>query len=265
MAPVKRKIAAYIKHNSQHLLLILLSVGTALSAEADERRTEVEVSQRYEHLDSGFSAWQAQRLDAQTRGPDGITWYGAALREQRYGGWDEGVELGAAIPLMQHWVLQPEVGTTFGADFLPRWYADLRAQRLFPKGWVSSVSLRRTTYENSQVDRLALGGERYWGMWRGAYTLNVSDVENAGTPVGHAVALDRYYNDRSFIGLRATSGREEEVLPDSNVINTSVTGVGLRGRHWLDTDWAIAWDLGWVSQGDRYNRYGAQVGIRRAF
>lgn len=264
MGSVKRKVVTCVHHNSHYLLLFLLCLGVGLPAKADERRTEVEVSQRYEHLDSGFSAWQTQRLDAQTRGADGVTWYGAALREQRYSGWDEGVELGAAIPLTPQWVLQPEVGTAFGADFLPRWYADLRAQRLLPNGWVSSASLRRTAYDNSQVDRLALGVERYWGMWRGAYTLNISDVENAGTPIGHAVALDRYYNERSFAGLRANSGREEEVLPNSSVVDTSVTGIGLRGRHWLDADWAIAWDLGWVSQGDLYNRYGVQIGIRRA-
>lgn len=247
------------------VLFVALGVATAPFAEADERRTELEVSQRYEHLDNGFSAWQAQRLDAQTRTLDGITWYGAALRERRYGSWDQGVEAGAAIPIGAYWIVQPEVAKSFDGDFLPRWYADLRLQRVLTNGWVANTSLRRTQYNDSQVDRLALGGERYWGNWRGAYTLNISDVDGAGTPIGHAVALDRYYNDTSFIGLRGNLGREEEALPNGNVFTSSVSGVGVRGRHWLDDDWAVSWDVGWLSQGNIYDRYGVQIGIRRAF
>lgn len=255
----------FMRVGKRHALFLTLALAMAPFAVADERRTELEISQRYEYLDSGFSAWQAQRLDVQTRTEEGVTWYGAALRERRYGGWDEGVEAGAAIPIGDYWVVQPEAALSFDADFLPSWYADLRVQRVLPEGWVANASLRRTQYEDSQVDRLALGTERYWGNWRGAYTLNISDVDGAGTPIGHAVALDRYYNDTSFIGIRGNVGREEETLPNGNVFTTSVSGLGLRGRHWLDGDWAVAWDLGWLSQGDIYNRYGVQVGIRRAF
>lgn len=249
--------------------MAVMAVGIVLAtmpfAEASERRTELEISQRYEHLDNGFSAWQAQRLDAQTRTVQGATWYGAVLRERRYGRWEEGVEAGAALPIGEHWVIQPEVAKSFDGDFLPSWYADLRIQRALTAGWVANASVRRTQYTDSQVDRLALGGERYWGSWRGAYTLNVSDVAGAGTPVGHAVALDYYYSDRSFVGLRGNLGREEEALPEGSVFTSSVSGAGLRGRHWLDEDWAVSWDVGWLSQGEIYNRYGIQVGIRRAF
>ncbi len=250
-----------------HAWLMVMGVVVAAMpfVEASERRTELEISQRYEHLDNGFSAWQSQRLDAQTRTTGGATWYGAALRERRYGGWEEGVEAGVAIPVGAHWVVQPEAGKSFDGDFLPNWYADVRVQRALSDGWIANTSVRRTQYTDSQVDRLALGAERYWGNWRGAYTLNVSDVDGAGTPVGHAVALDHYYSDRSFIGLRGNLGREEEALPDGNVFTSSVSGIGLRGRHWLDEDWAVSWDVGWLSQGDIYNRYGAQLGIRRAF
>ncbi|MCO7247616.1 YaiO family outer membrane beta-barrel protein [Halomonas sp. Mc5H-6] len=249
----------------QQVALMGLTLLVAPYLVADEGRTELEVSQRYEHLDNGFAGWQAQRLDAQRRTVSGITWYGAVLRERRYGNWDEGVEAGVAIPVGESWVIQPEAGKTFDDSFLPKGYVDLRVQRLLPEGWIGSASLRRTEYDNSQVDRLALGGERYWGNWRGAYTLNISDVEGAGSPIGHMLALDRYYNDTSFVGIRANTGREEEGLPDGRVFTASVSGFGLRGRHWLDADWALSWDLGWVSQGDIYNRYGAQIGIRRAF
>ncbi|MBB3331094.1 YaiO family outer membrane protein [Halomonas campaniensis] len=246
-------------------LLMGLGLVVAQPAAAEPRRLEVELSQRFDQLDSGFSNWQGQRLELQSTRPDAPTWYGAATRDRRYGERDEGVELGAALPLDADWVLQPEAGRTFGADFLPRWYADLRLQRRLPHGLVGALSLRRTEYEASRVDRLALGMERYWGPWRAGYTLNVSDVSSAGTPVGHALALDHYYGERSVIGLRASLGREEEGLPGGEVVTSEVTAVALRGRHWWRPDWALSWEVGTLSQGDLYDRHGVQLGIRHAF
>ena len=247
------------------LVLTALLVAAGGDVMAEERRLEGEISYRYDSLDSGFSDWQAQRLDLQSSRPGETTWYAAALRERRFDTWDEGLELGAAVPLDDNWVLQPEAGRAFGADFLPEWYADLRLQRRLPQGFVGSASVRRTQYDASRVDRLALGVERYWGNWRGAYTLNVSDVQGAGNPVGHAVALDRYYQERSVIGVRASTGREEEGLPGGRVVTSDVTAFVVRGRHWLDADWALSWELGTLSQGDLYDRHGIQLGVRRAF
>ncbi|WP_299310577.1 YaiO family outer membrane beta-barrel protein [uncultured Halomonas sp.] len=246
-------------------LLLALSLPLVQQAGAEPRRIELEASHRIDRLDSGFSNWQAQRLEFQSTRPGATTWYGAATRDRRYGESDEGLELGAAFPLAADWVLQPEVGRTFDTDFLPRWYADLRLQRGLPRGFVGSLSVRRTDYEASRVDRLALGMERYWGPWRGAYTLNVSDVSGAGTPVGHALALDHYYGERSVIGLRASLGREEEGLPGGEVITSDVTALALRGRHWWHPDWALSWEVGALSQGDLYDRFGVQLGIRHAF
>ena len=249
------------------LRLGILALVAVMGSEAvaEERRLEGEIYYRYDSLDSGFADWQAHRLDLQSSRRGEPTWYGAALRERRFGSWDEGLELGAAVPLGDDWVLQPEMGRTFGADFLPEWYADLRLQRRLPQGYVGSASLRRTQYDASRVDRLALGAERYWGNWRAAYTLNVSDVQGAGNPVGHAVALDHYYRERSLIGLRASTGREEEGLPGGQVVTSDVTAFAVRGRHWLDADWALSWELGTLSQGDLYDRHGIQLGVRRAF
>ncbi|MBD3895129.1 YaiO family outer membrane beta-barrel protein [Halomonas sp. ML-15] len=248
---------------SSGLAVLLAVIGGDLMAE--ERRLEGEISYRYESLDSGFDDWQTQRLDLQSSRPGETTWYGAALRERRFGIWDEGLELGAAVPLDGNWVLQPEVGRTFDADFLPEWYADLRLQRRLSQGFVGSASVRRTQYDASRVDRLALGAERYWGNWRAAYTLNVSEVQGAGNPVGHAVALDHYYHERSVIGVRASAGQEEEGVPGGEVVTSDVTSFTVRGRHWLDTNWALSWELGTLSQGDLYDRHGIQLGVRRAF
>ena len=229
-----------------------------------DRRHQLEFSVRHDWLDNDSSDWRRQRLDYFASQRDGVAWYGALLREQRFEEWDEGFEAGAVVALDPLWNLQSEIGYQFSPFFSPRWYADLRLQRSLPQGFLAAASVRRTDYATSQVDRLALSAERYWNNWRGGYTLNISDVSNAGTPIGHSASLDYYYSGLSYFGLRVTLG-EEEAVEGSQLFTSSVRAVGLQGRHWVSARWALSWEFGTVKQGDYYTRRGAQIGIRHAF
>ena len=229
-----------------------------------QRRHELELSARQDWLDSGFDNWRRQRLDYASTQPEGLGWYGALLREQRFGEWDQGVEAGGVIALDDYWTLQPEVGYQPSPYFLPEWHADLRLQRRLPAGFLAAASVRRTEYETTRVDRLALGAERYWGSWRAGYTLNITDVANAGTPIGHDLALDYYYDGLSHAGVRLTTG-EEEAVEEQRLITSDVRAISLQGRHWLDSRWAVTWELGQHRQGDYYQRRWLQLGLRHAF
>ncbi|WP_434457450.1 YaiO family outer membrane beta-barrel protein [Stutzerimonas urumqiensis] len=229
-----------------------------------ERRHELELSYRTDDLDSGFDDWQTQRLDYVSTRAEGLGWYGALLREQRFGDWDPGLELGAVIALDENWTLQPEVGYQHDPFFLPKWHADLRLQRRLPAGFLGAASVRRTEYETSRVDRLALSVERYWNDWRAGYTLNITDVSNAGTPIGHDLSLDYYYDGLSYLGLRGTFG-EEEAVEGQRLLTSDVRAVSLQGRHWFDTRWALTWEIGRHEQGDLYTRDWVQLGLRHAF
>ncbi|MCQ4297767.1 YaiO family outer membrane beta-barrel protein [Pseudomonas stutzeri] len=247
-----------------------LTVPTTASAPvpvtdaATKRRHELEISARQDWLDNGFDNWRSQRLDYTSTQPERIGWYGALLREQRFGEWDEGVEAGTVISLDENWTLQSELGYQPSPYFLPEWHADLRLQRRLPDGYLGAASIRRTEYETTRVDRLALSAERYWGAWRAGYTLNVTDVANAGTPVGHDLALDYYYQGLSYAGLRLTVG-EEEAVEEQQLITSDVRAVSLQGRHWLDSRWALSWEIGHHQQGSYYDRQWLQIGLRHAF
>lgn len=229
-----------------------------------QRRHELELSARQDWLDSGFDNWRSQRLDYASTQPEGLGWYGALLREQRFGEWDQGVEAGAVIALDDNWTFQPEIGYQPSPYFLPEWHADLRLQRRLPAGFLGAVSIRRTEYETTRVDRLALSAERYWNSWRAGYTLNITDVANAGTPIGHDVALDYYYAGLSYAGLRLTVG-EEEAVEEQRLITSDVRALSLQGRHWLNSRWALTWEAGHHRQGDYYTRRWLQLGLRHAF
>ena len=229
-----------------------------------QRRYELELSARQDWLDSGFDNWRSQRLDYASTQPEGLGWYGALVNEQRFGERDQGVEAGAVVALDDNWTLQPEVGYQPSPYFLPEWHADVRLQRRLPAGFLGAVSVRRTEYETTRVDRLALSGERYWNSWRAGYTLNVTDVANAGTPIGHDLALDYYYAGLSYAGLRLTVG-EEEAVEEQQLITSDVRAISLQGRHWLDSRWALSWEVGQHRQGDYYTRRWLQLGLRHAF
>lgn len=251
----------------QQALAALLVPATDSAAPARppaQRRHELELSARQDWLDRGLDNWRNQRLDYVSTQPQGPGWYGALLREQRFGEWDEGAELGAVIPLDNKWALQTEAGYQPSPYFLPQWHADLRLQRRLPDGYLGALSLRRTEYEATRVDRLALSAERYWGNWRAGYTLNLTDVANAGTPVGHDFALDHYYDGLSHAGVRLTLG-EEEAVEEQQVITSDVHAISLQGRHWLSARWAVSWAAGYHRQGDYYDRHWLRLGLRHAF
>ncbi|MCQ4317647.1 YaiO family outer membrane beta-barrel protein [Stutzerimonas zhaodongensis] len=241
-----------------------VSATAPLAAAPAQRRHELELSARQDWLDNGFDNWRSQRLDYSSTQPEGLGWYGALLREQRFGEWDNGVEAGAVIALDDNWTLQPEVGYQPSPYFLPEWHADLRLQRRLPAGFLGAASVRRTQYETTRVDRLALSAERYWDSWRAGYTLNVTDVANAGTPIGHDLALDYYYQGLSYAGVRVTVG-EEEAVEEQQLITSDVRALSLQGRHWLDDRWALTWEVGQHRQGDYYTRRWLQLGLRHAF
>lgn len=236
----------------------------ALPVADHRRRHELELSLRHEDLDSGSQDWLIQRLDYASNRPQAVAWYGALLQEQRFGQRDQGIELGAVLPLDGHWALQAELGYQPSPAFLPKGYADLRLQRRLPAGWVGALSLRHTEYQDSRIDRLALSAERYFSHWRASYSLNLSRVEGAGHPLGHALGLDRYYQGLSHLGLRLNFG-EEEGLEAGRVITSRVRGVALQGRHWFGPRWALSWQLGRLRQGDYYRRDGVMLGIRHVF
>ncbi|MCQ4313878.1 YaiO family outer membrane beta-barrel protein [Pseudomonas stutzeri] len=258
---------AEVQQVMQQTRAALTSPATATTPPASapaQRRHEIELSARQDWLDSGFDNWRSQRLDYASTQPEGLGWYGALLREQRFGEWDQGAELGAVFALGDNWTLQPEVGYQPSPYFLPQWHADLRLQRRLPSGFLGAASIRRTEYETTRVDRLALTAERYWDSWRAGYTLNITDVANAGTPIGHDLALDYYYDGLSYAGIRMTVG-EEEAVEEQQLITSDVRALSLQGRHWLDSRWALTWEVGHHRQGDFYQRRWLQLGLRHAF
>jgi YaiO family outer membrane protein len=234
----------------------------SIPAPAPRDRRSVAVSARRDRLDRGLDDWTSLRLDAVSIPLEGTGAYGALVSERRFGLRDAGVEAGAVVRFAEGWTFQPEVGVVGGAEFLPRHYVDLRLQRDFGAGWVGGASLRHSDFRDVDVQRLALGIERYAGTWRMGYTLSIARLEGRHT-TGHDVRLVRAYGERSEIGLQLGTGREA-ALVGTSVLASDVRAATLFGRHALG-DWAVLWNAGRVQQGDFYTREGVGLGLERRF
>lgn len=229
------------------------------------RRREAELSTRYDLLDNNYDDQQTLRLDLVSSRPGHTTYYGSLVREQRFGLADHAVELGAAYPLTSRWSVFTEAGVSLAPDFLADAFAEAGAERRFGLGFGLRAGYRRSFYDDTWVDRLAITADRYWGPLRGAYTLNMTWLETADLALGHAVSLTRYYGERNYWGGRASLGEEKELDASRQVLATSTGSLGVFGRYWYRPQWALGWDLDFSRQGDFYNRFGIRLGIRHAF
>ena len=108
--------------------------------------------------------------------------------------------------------------------------------------------------------------ERYWGNWRGAYTVYSGRPEGAASGAAHRFQLNYYYGQRSSAGISVTTGKEvENVGPPVGVVTTNVRDLTFSGRHWLDDAWALTYELVSHEQGAQYRRRGLHVGVRHSF
>lgn len=249
------------------VLVVLALAAPVAQAQESAPRESIAVLHRGESPDNGLRAWNAQRIDYARDQPNEWSVGASLVREGRFGRVDGGAELRGAISVGDGWSLQGEVGAFPDPDFQPEWFADLRVER--PVARVGAATLvglagvRRTRYRDATVDRLAVGAEVYRGNWRFGYTFNLTRVDGSSLP-GHALALDRYYGDNSWLGLRLDTGREDAVLPDG-VVATEVDSIGLRGRHWWRPAWALELGAGHVAQPELYDRRWWMLGVRHAF
>lgn len=251
---------------------VLLVLAAALVAPLDARetadppaaRTQVALEARHESLDGGMEDWHGLRLGVSHGGGWAPGWHGALVHEVRFGLEDAGVELGGAMPLDNHWMLQADLTAAPGARFLPGWGGEVRLVRRFRDGWLATGGVRHAHYRTARVDKAGLDVERYFGKWRVGYGIDVARLRGEHLP-NHEVSVDRYYGARNVAGLRLGMGEDAILQPDGTLLPDDARAGWLRGTHWVGASWAIDWAAGHVGQDATYDRDWIQVGIRREF
>jgi YaiO family outer membrane protein len=243
-----------------------LLAGLALWAGAAHAQ-EIEAGFSRETLTGGRPDWESRYLEGAYRFGERQTLYGQLRETERFGLRDTEVMAGLYLPLSRSWTALVEASGSETHRVLPHSsiYGELHLE--FLRGWGAKAGLRRSKFTNAEVDVRVLGFERYFGAWRAAYTLYSGRPEQAADwEEAHQLRLDRYYGERSSIGLAFTSGREaENVGPPLGIVVSDVESVSLIGRHWLGNSWAVSYELLAHEQGDLYRRRGLRIGARYGF
>jgi YaiO family outer membrane protein len=249
-----------VKPRAWGLLALALWAGAAFGQ-------EIEAGLSRETLSGGRDPWESRYLEGSWRFGERKTLYGTLRETERFGLSDSEALAGLYWPLGPAWTALVEASKSDSHRVLPRYAAYGELHYAFGRGWGVKAGLRHSEFTAAGVDVRVLGAERYFGAWRAAYTLYSGRPERAGNwEEAHQARLDRYYGERSSIGVAFTTGREaENVGPPLGIVVSPVDNLTLIGRHWLTRAWALSYELLAHEQGDLYRRRGLRLGARYGF
>lgn len=260
------------------LLLSLQAVAQPTSDDAPTLRPEstslglrmpqnaLEFGYGRESLTNNYADWTNTYLLGSRKLGERQTVYGGLRETERFGLNDSEVHAGLYFPVGETWggILEGSYSPTHEVLAQSSVYGFL--QKNFRGGWGLGLGLRHNEYTTTASNVTSLLAERYWGSFRGAYTLYSGRPEGASSAASHRLQLSYFYADRSTVGMSYTNGREvENVGPPRGVVATDVQGWSVSGQHWFTPSWALTYDLTQHEQGTLYRRQGLQLGLRRSF
>jgi len=271
-----------LRRASELAVAALLSVTFTAAAQSTERPVElkqrvtatglkaptvdVEFGHSRETLTNNLTDWTSTYLLASRRFGDRKTIYGGLRETRRFGLDDSEAHAGVYFPLGSTWSSQIEVSVSPTHEVLARNSVYGQIQKNLPGGWGLGFGVRHNEYTLVSSNVVSAMAERYWGNFRGAYTLYSGRPEGASSAASHRLQLNYYYSDRSTVGLSYTDGREvENVGPPRGLISSDVKNWGITGQHWFAPAWALTYDLVQHEQGTLYRRQGLRLGVRHSF
>ena len=244
------------------LAALLLAAASAPAA-----AVELELAYTEEFLTNGYANWRTVGVGAAWVAGE-RTAIGASARDvQRFDLNDLELAASASGPVAERWVLGGEASACPTHAFLPVAALGAFVQADAGAGVLLTAGGRWARYEaaggGSSPVVLRVGAEAYWGAFRASWTGFLTTVAGAWGASQRA-SLDLFYGERGRLGVAMNMGRELESAPGLLVV-TDVLGVAVAGRHDLDADWSLVWEVGAQRQGELYTRTGARLGVRRRF
>ncbi len=244
--------------------------NAAVKVKAPEQNTikkgEIQFNYSSESLTNGYGRWRSASLDFSHRFTARQVLYGSLLATERFNRRDRQATLGIYQPLSRKWTIQLEANASLTHRTLPKWSLFGGVERNFSRGWNVQLGYRRTNYTAAKVNLTSAGVEKYFGSYRAAYTLYISNLTTGGTSASHRVQFNRYYGENSSsVGVSGGFGRELESLGANGVLQTAVQSGGVSGRHWFNRRWGVNYDASVTRQGRFYIRRGVNIGVRYRF
>lgn len=240
--------------------------ATSIPVPTQSAHSNFETGGSYENLDRNFASWNSAYIGGfRSFGPRSNI-YGRASQVQRFDMQDVAIMGGLTRPLTERWTLGVEADYNPAHHFLPQWALQGSAHFRMDHGFGALFNFRHAGYSLLDTDTGSIGLERYWGNFRIAYTLYISQLQSAPEPTfSHLGQIAYFYSDRNQVGIAIGGGQQVMLLGPGRLLNADVESYALLGQHWVTQKWALVYDISLNVQGTAYTRYGATFGIRYAF
>lgn len=235
------------------------------SPESGRTDMQLEAGASQEILDKGYANWSSQYVEAEKKLAEREAVYVQLRKTERFNRQDDEIAASYTRPLDAQWSVQLEATSSPTHLILPRYAFLGQVQYAWQDGWSVYGGLRHTEYTASSVNLGVLTAERYAGDYRFAYTLYAAWLAGAEAGTSQRAQASRFYSDKSWVGLALSGGQELENLGGGLVQKSDVQAMMLNGRHWLDANWGMSYELLLHQQGAYYTRQGFRVGLRRQF
>lgn len=247
-----------------------LEAQAMLALNEPARRTDGTSS----HIEGGFSLenlsndlpdWTSLYLHAGHQLGERRSIWGQLRQTERFEETDQELATGLYWPVGRDWTATATASLAPDAVVLPEWTFAARLQRPLIRGYGMQVGVQHSEYASASVRMMTLTGDYYRGNYYAGWTVYLSKLEQADVTFANQWRVDRYYGERSRVGVLVALGEETESVGNGIFTTDDTLSLVLTGIHWLNPDWGVSWDLIYHEQGDAYRRGGFRVGLRRQF
>ena len=246
--------------------LVTAVASSAAAQVSDEPGPTLQFGVAYEALSRGLDPWRSASLEASGAPKRSQTLYGAVRETTRFSRLDHEMMAGFRQVVSPRLTVVIEGEASPSHHVSPLWSGLGQVELVAGGGWNVQAGLRHRKYESASVNLGAMTVERYWGRYRGAYTLYLSHLPGEGSSASHRAHGDYYY-DRlsSSIGVSLAAGRELEHVEPGGVLRTAVRSAALVGRQWLTSSWFVRYDALVHEQGALYTRARVSASLGHRF
>jgi YaiO family outer membrane protein len=230
-----------------------------------DRDLRVQFGGAHESLSGGRDPWRSVTLDvSSTR--NGQTVYGAVRETTRFSVLDHQFMAGFSHRLSPRLTAVTELEVSPSHQLLAQWAILGQLIAAAGNGWNVQPAFRHGTYTTASVNMGAVTAERYWGPYRGAYTLYVGHLAGGGVAPSHRAHGDYFYGRyESNVGFSLATGHELENVEFRGVLKTEVRSAAVVGRQWLTPRWFVVYDAVIHKQGTYYTRKRLGLGLGHRF
>ena len=223
--------------------------------------TDLELGGTNDQLTDDRGTWNAAYLLGLYRRSDGLSLYGDASQNQRFGYADTQYGAGAYVPLTKQNVADVLISFSPQHHILPSSTIELGDDIRLHQGYGIQVGYRDSSYPSANVGVTSVGFDRYYGDDRIAYASHFAVLSNVpGAAWTNSLSWSRYL-PRDVYTFAAYAGRDVENTGTTIATYGSV-GVGGDLLHWMTPSTAIHFGLGDYTLTGAYDRFEVQLGLR---